>query len=155
MKLRLSNLVIAEVNIKAGMIARILQNLPRNRSQIVSTRRQLWLDIQDIIGDHTKWPARIRIIIWKKSVAHFDRILLTTFAFINGLNLTVLIEFMLLVNRRREPGQLEEVCSLYQSFNQDTSRYSYYAYNVSNGRYEYLTGLVRKYDQKSLRDSED
>ena len=55
----------------------------------LSLKRQIyesWRDIQEIIGDASKWPMKIRRLFWTQGVPHFQRILLATFVIVNGLN---------------------------------------------------------------------
>ena len=44
-----------------------------------------WTDIQDIIGSAQYWPYKIRLF-WNININHWERILLATFVYVNGLN---------------------------------------------------------------------
>ena len=136
----------------ARRVSLITDSLPTNPNQLRIKRRQTWLVIQDILGSHRKWPANIRMIFWRKQIPHFSRILLASFVFVNGLNVDILIEFLLLVNRNRTSGQIDEIISLLASFTENPKKYTYYAYSVTNNRYEYISGEVRLYEPKSVRD---
>ena len=48
---------------------------------------ELWIRIQDLIGEAGLWPLRIRRLFWlPKLNSHFSRYILAAFAFINGFH---------------------------------------------------------------------
>ena len=57
-----------------------------------SREYNLWNDIQQIIGNAKLWPLHIRKLFWLKYPRHFDRLLICTFAWDNGLNPEVLVD---------------------------------------------------------------
>ena len=126
--------------------------VPKSKDKRRIRRRELWLALQEIIGNHKFWPVVVRMIIWRQHISHFDRIVLSSFVFVNGLPPNILIEFLLLVNFSRNSGELEEIVTLLRAFESDPHRYTYYAYSVTNRRYEYLSGGVRLYHKKENRE---
>jgi hypothetical protein len=72
--------------------------------------------IQDIIGSASLWPTRIRRLFWTAGLRHFDRVLLCTFAWVNGLNPEVVYEWVELLGawnyvQTGQPGTTLELCS--------------------------------------------
>lgn len=53
-----------------------------------------WMDIQDIVGPAKLWPLFIRRLFWTQSLKHLQRILITTFVYINGLNPTIFMKWV-------------------------------------------------------------
>ena len=55
----------------------------------MASRNQLiyrcWRDIQDIIGRAAQWPFQVRRLFWSSGLRHWDRIIICTFCFVNGL----------------------------------------------------------------------
>ena len=58
---------------------------------------QMWHDIQDVVRDAKLWPFLIRQLFWTPDLKHWNRIIVTAFVFLNGLNPEVKI--YLLLNR--------------------------------------------------------
>ena len=112
---------------------------------------ELWRDIQDIIGNARLWPYRIRALFWKQGVKHFERILLVTFVLVNGLNPEVFMEWVDLVNLCNNTSARRHFEALFRLLPE--RNYTLYAYNVTNNRYEYLDGRVRRYVHASRRDN--
>ena len=65
---------------------------------------QLWMAIQDIIGSASLWAHNIRRLFWTPNLKHFERIIVCTFVFINGLNPEIFLEWALLLNLGRDPS---------------------------------------------------
>lgn len=70
-----------------------------SRSQMIYMN---WRDIQDIIGPAAQWPYEVRRLFWTSGLAHFQRILICTFCFVNGLNPLVFYEWAELMNLARD-----------------------------------------------------
>lgn len=47
---------------------------------------ECWMTIQDVIGPASQWPFLIRRLFWSTHLTHWERILISTFVFVNGLN---------------------------------------------------------------------
>ena len=46
---------------------------------------KIYHDIQDILVSASEWPRFIRKLFWMRPIQYFDRILLCSFCFMNGL----------------------------------------------------------------------
>ena len=57
-----------------------IKRITRNR-----TIYEYWRDIQDVIGEASKWPYIIRRYFWTK-LNHKMRPIVVAFCFVNGLN---------------------------------------------------------------------
>lgn len=120
-----------------------------------SRNRQIytkWRDIQDIIGQAKLYPKIIRRLFWTKNLSHFERFLLTVFAYVNGLEITILLEWGSLLGLWKHESAQHHVRDLTRRFSDGQYGKQYYAYNVTMGRYEYIDGTVRRYEHKSSRD---
>ena len=58
--------------------------------------------------------------------------------------------FLYLVNSDCDYNDIRKVVSLYNSFSRDPLRYKYYQYNVTMGRYEFISGHVKRYGRMSI-----
>ena len=61
-----------------------------------------WTELQDLLGDAKLWPKKIRRLFWTKNVKHFDRIILSSFVFVNGLNPVIFLEWVELMGLCRD-----------------------------------------------------
>lgn len=122
-------------------------------SKNISKNRQIynsWMDIQEIIGDASKWPKKIRKLFWTRGVKHFDRILLATFVIVNGLNPVMFTEWARLLDLGNDEAAYRHFEALFKILPEKC--YSgLYAFNITNNRYEYLDGRVRHYEHASKR----
>ena len=109
----------------------------------------LWLTIQDIIGPVRLWPFYIRRLFWTQNLNHFQRILIGAFVFVNGSNPEIFFELARIIGLGRDESAYRHFRALFRLF--EHWRYNLYAFNVSNGRYEYIDGTVRQYIHKSRR----
>ena len=110
----------------------------------------LWMDIQDQIGQASLWPRMIRALFWMKNVTHWQRIMLATFAYVNGLNPEVFMEWVHLQQMCRDGAALNHFQALFRLF-ENGRNYRLYVYNVSQNQYQYLDGSVRHYIHASRR----
>ena len=109
-----------------------------------------WVDIQDIIGNASLWPLKIRRLFWKQGVKHFDRILLATFVYVNGLNPEVFLDWARLIGLGSDMAAYRHFEALFKLLPEKNYK-GLYAYNVTMNRYEYIDGSVRKYVHASKR----
>ena len=112
-----------------------------NKSKKVS---ELWGDIQDIIGDKSRWPPYIKALFWKRNVNHFERRILAALIFYNGLNPSVFFEWADLIGLCRDAAAVCEFQSLFKVFKEGKS-YNMYAYVIVTGRNEYYDSSVKAY----------
>ena len=59
-------------------------------------KKQMWWDIQEIIGPAGYWPKLLLNLFLKKNLNHAERPLICAFAVFNGLNPEVLLRQILL-----------------------------------------------------------
>ena len=57
--------------------------------------KQLWFEIQDMIGPAKLWPHLICKLFWTKGIKHDMRPIICAFVIINGLNPEVILFLML------------------------------------------------------------
>jgi hypothetical protein len=102
----------------------------------------LWRDIQDIIGPASHWPKRMRTLFWSKNIKHFDRIILATFVYVNGLNPYIFLKWVDLSHMCRDAAARRHLSSLLDMF--ECGRYyKLYGYNVLMRRTEWLDGNLK------------
>lgn len=111
-----------------------------------------WTDIVDVIGDAKKWPHLLRRLFWTKNLNHFQRILVCTFCYVNGLNPVMFEEWAELMGLCRDRAAVQHIKSLFNIFESGEKRYNLYTYNITQGRYEYLDGTPRRYEHRSQRE---
>lgn len=114
----------------------------------MATNREIyekWMLIQDIIGPARLWPHTIRRLFWTTNVTHFNRIILSAFVYVNGLNPEIFYEWIACIGLARDRAANNHFRALFTLFHNGHYQKSLYAYNVSSGRYEYLDGTVRVY----------
>ena len=108
-----------------------------------------WMLIQEIVGDAKRWPRLTRRLFWKQNVKHFERLLLSAFVYVNGLNPDIFLEWAYLVHMCRDESGYRHFRDLFRLF--DDRHYNLYAFHVGNNRYEYIDGTVRHYLHASRR----
>lgn len=97
-----------------------------------------WTLIQDLVGDATTWPRIIRRVFWDKDAGHWQRIMLATFAFVNGLTPSVLFEWLSLLNFPQR--KIDHMKYLIKRFEDNPRCYRLYSWNTTMRRYEWLDG---------------
>lgn len=110
---------------------------------LINKEYELWMDIQEIIGNATHWPRKIRELFWTKKLNHWERVLITAFVYVNGLHPDVFLEWAelkcLYVTQ-------EQYCHMTYLLNRYlTTPYKRYAWNVTMGRYENIDGSPKLY----------
>ena len=110
----------------------------------------LWTDLQDIIGKANLWPLKIRKLFWTRNVKHFDRLLIAAFAYVNGLNPVVFMEWADLIQMCRDQAARNHFIAIFKLF-EEGRNYRLYAYNVTLNQYQYIDGSVHHYTHLSHR----
>ncbi len=110
-----------------------------------------WALIKDIVGSPTLWPINIRRFFWTKHLTHFQRFQIACFVYVNGLSPETFVEWANLLNLCRDQSARNHFTFLFNSFEQGQYGDRYYAYNVSNRRYEFLNGTPRHYEHRDSR----
>lgn len=123
---------------------------PRKMSSRSSRIYRLWMDIQDIIGPANLWPLSIRRLFQTRPLRHWQRILICTFAYVNGLNPEVLIEWVLLLRLLNNESGVRHIQSFFILVERGTN-YTMNNWNVSTRRYEWLDGRPRAYLPRGKR----
>ena len=85
----------------------------------MSTCRQIyevWMTIQDIIGPAYLWPINIRRYFRTSNLNHYQRILVCTFVYVNGLNPEIFMEWVQLLNLARDPAAIRHFNALFRLF---------------------------------------
>ena len=98
--------------------------------------------MQDIVKNASLWQRRVRILFWKRNLGHWDRVLVCSFCWVNGLNPTVLLEW--LVPRRSctvGDAKYDHIRRLLNYVTKGRYARALYLWNVSNNRYKYLTTI--------------
>lgn len=127
--------------------------MAESKAPVATKNREIyekWTIIQDIIGDAKHWPFSIRRLFWTKHIKHWDRLLLTAFVYVNGLNPDIFLEWAYLLELGRDSAAYKHFESLLKEQYPNKS-YKLYAWNVTNRRYEYIDGSVRHYLHASIR----
>ena len=105
-----------------------------------SEKSRLWLDIIDIIGPIHLWPKDIRKLFWEKHWTNKQRFKIAVFAYINGLNPEVLLDWICLFKNTNHNGEVH-IRYLMDKFEEGILyRRQYYSWNVAQSRYQYLDG---------------
>ncbi|CAC5359305.1 unnamed protein product [Mytilus coruscus] len=86
---------------------------------------ELWRDLKDVVWPARSWPYNIRQLFWKKNLKDWKRILLAAFAYVNGLNPEMLLDW----------AKLMGICRDNSGIRHFTAFFRLDAYNVSNNRY--------------------
>ena len=106
----------------------------------------LWYDILDIIGPVRNWPPSIRNLFFKNNLTHTEILKLGTFAFVNGLNPDMLVDWCDKMNLHSNKKSRHDMIRLLLVFETDPDRYKHmYQYNVLWHRYEFLDGTIKYY----------
>ena len=75
-----------------------------------------WTDIQEIIGPANKWPVLVRKLFWKGNIQHFDRLLVASFVYVNGLNPVIFLEWARLISLCRDETGYKHFEELFKFF---------------------------------------
>ena len=130
----------------------LLQNLERARRARQRKTCWIWLAIQEIIGCASLWPRFIRRLFWTPNLQHFNRIIIATFCYVNGMHPHMMLEWARHMHLARDQAAVRHMRALYVVFEQNGGHYGgLYAWNVTQTRYEYIDGSVRHYVPKTQR----
>ena len=124
-------------------VARVLSELSREYRENMSETAKLWAFMQDIIGTASCWPPSIRLLFWKRNVKHFERLLLCSFVYVNGLPMELFLQWADLKGLFRVHDSRNHFVNLHGLFVDGKYNDKYYAYNETLGRYELLNGCPK------------
>lgn len=112
----------------------------------LSEEQVLFREIQDLIGPGSLWPHNI--LNWffygipvGQGITNRKRPLLAAFCWVNGLNPEVLYDWCRMNSSRHSEADIVHYKWLFAAFDRGDLNYLY-AWNVSQGRYEYLDGTL-------------
>ena len=111
---------------------------------------ELWCLLQDLIGKATLWPYAIRRLFWTRHISYFNRMLVTVFAYVNGLSLDALLQWVDHMFLCRDAAARTHIINLWRDFNNGRNGHLY-GYNITMNRYETVSGNVRHYVHKTKR----
>ena len=111
-----------------------------------SQQRQLFIEIQYIVGDFTKWPHTVQH--WflhgvEEGRGQRIRPLLSAFLWVNGLNPVVFYEWCSLFPEVFSKRAVDHFKWIFKSFDNGFQKYLY-SYNVTLGHYQKLDGKYHK-----------
>lgn len=100
---------------------------------------------QDVCGPVYLWPSNIKKIIASKTLKYQERLKLTTFLYVNGLqDASEWMNFIVDVKGNSFERYRNEIFSLFKYYCLATTQNRYYAYCMSHKRIEYLNGTAKK-----------
>lgn len=99
---------------------------------------ELWTDIQCIIGNATHWPKSVRLLFWKKNLTHWERLRITSFVYVNGLNPEVFLEWARFKGLCLHTDGYTHMAYLLNRYLHVP--YNLYAWNVTAGQYQNVDG---------------
>jgi hypothetical protein len=110
---------------------------------VMSAQYRLWTDIIDIVRSVHLWPRQTRRNFRSSHLNHWERLRTAAFIWVNGLNPQVFCDWCDLTGRLvlRSPEQ-HHFRQLFGYFEQGCP-YRLSAWNISNGRCEWLNGSMR------------
>lgn len=124
----------------------------KSDTEIERLRDLKFAEIEDIVGVSTSWPHFMKALFTSKHLSHWNRVVFSAFAFVNGLNPIIVQEYLIVLNNYRPWSEIREIRSLLRAFEHCPRNYSTtYAFNVSSGKYEYIDGRLRVYKPKAER----
>lgn len=103
-----------------------------------SAKKQLFDDIQDIVGDAKLWPKNIREWLWL-GASYAARPLLVAFFYVNGLNPEVFLDWCVLTSAWTVKDS-RHAMYLFKTLEAGHHLQYLYAYNVTLGHYQYVNG---------------
>ena len=67
------------------IISKIRKMIAADLLQAIRNREiyKFWTDIQDVIGNASKWPKGIRKLFWTRNLSHFQMCLVAAFVYVN------------------------------------------------------------------------
>lgn len=113
---------------------------------MTSQQKQLFNEIQDIIGPYQLWPRQVQYWFVRGIPSGYGtsckrRPLFAAFFWVNGLNPEVLYDWCSLNSTNHPHDAVSHYRWLFDAFNRCQLQYLY-SWNVSQGRYEYLNGTI-------------
>ena len=112
----------------------------------------LWDIILDIIGCQSEWPWNIRELFWGRNLKYFERQVISSFVYVNGLHPEIFLRWIDLNGLCRDKAARDHIIWLLNDFDKDPSRWNLYAWNVDMNNYQYIDGRTRYYVPRNVRE---
>ena len=114
-----------------------MANVQRNR-QIY----ELWSTITDIVGDADKWPKETRRLFWTRNLTNPQRFNVALFAFINGLNPEVFLQWADLKRLVHDQSGRNHFVYLFDKWEQDPRGCTQYKqWSVAQDSYRHISTM--------------
>lgn len=95
-----------------------------------------WMTIQDIIGSASLWPVMIRRLYRTRNLNHFQKVLVSAFIYVNGLNPEIFYERVDLQGLARDRAAFNQFRALPRLFSNGHFSTSLYAWYVTTRRWK-------------------
>ena len=79
-------------------------------------QREMWVDIQDVIGPARLWPVMIRRLFWSKHITHWERCLVAAFAHVNSLHPDMFMDWARFMGLGRDESAYRLFSALFKLF---------------------------------------
>ena len=132
---------------RAGRSTNMSSEITRRRDR---SRRiyEMWVLLQDLLGNCNEWPFNIRKLFQTKHLNNYQRLLITAFIFINGLDPEIFFEWCQLLGLLRDNSAYRHVRYLLDKFlNSNKYDHTIYGYSVIKNKYVYINGHTRFYNK--------
>lgn len=97
----------------------------------------IWSDVQDLVGGKENWPRYVIKGLWCSDYRYYDRLVLATFFFGNGIHIDVFCELLLFIKRGNvKSSVLKKLRDLYKKFEKGDFEY--------NSRRTYYDMILRR-----------
>lgn len=103
-----------------------------------------WMLLQENIGVAKLWPQKIRRLFWCHSPKHWDRVMLSSFVVINGLDPEIMADWIKLMGWSQQ--QIYHFMSLITKYMLKRN-YKMYSFHVGMGKYLHLDMSTHYYNR--------
>ena len=110
--------------------------------------RDLWYTIQDLIGNASRWPKKIRALFWKKKPKPLGENSSLSFCFPESYKPRYFFEWVDVYRMCDNEKDTKHMKALLDYFKQGRYIRSLYAWNTTTNRFEYLDGTPAYYKRK-------
>lgn len=99
----------------------------------------LWAHIKDILTPVDMWPKGMRLLFWKEP-RYQDRLTLMCFAWVNGLDPELLIEWFRITGKLYKKDREQHFRSILKVLKTEPLKYKWWAYCLHSRRREFMDG---------------
>jgi hypothetical protein len=115
----------------------------------MNPRDKFWLLLQDLIGPSSLWPTQMCTYFWQNHVNHFDRLVIATFVYVNGLHPDIFMQWVDMSTMCRDNAAREHLVYLLKRFHKGEYLHTLYAFNIVCNEFQFLDGRKRIYIKKN------